>query len=272
MKFSPAFSVFAVLAGVLLMSLSPTPASADLVSREIPYKDGDTQLTGYFVYDDAIATPMPGVLVIHEWWGHNDYARKRADMLAKLGYAAFALDMYGTNKVADTPDDAKKLAGPFYENRGLMHTRALAGLAILKEQPQVDTTRLGAIGYCFGGTVALELARRGEDLKGVVSFHGGLAAPERAEPGRVKAQVLALNGGDDKMVTPEERANFVEEMKAAGVNFKSIDYPGALHAFTNPKATVIGERFNMPIAYNESADRQSWDEMQEFFTRLFARH
>lgn len=255
----------------LLLALAfSAPAAAEIVTKEVPYKDGETALTGYFAYDDAATAPLPGVIVIHEWWGHNEYARKRAEMLAKLGYAAFAIDMYGAGKSAATPDEAKALSSPFYENRALMHTRALAGLAALKGQPQVDATRLGAAGYCFGGTVALELARRGEDLKGVVSFHGGLSAPERAEPGRVKAQVLALNGGDDKMVQQEEKDNFIAEMKAAGVNFKSIDYPGATHAFTNPKATEIGERFGLPVAYNESADRQSWEEMGKFFARLFA--
>lgn len=256
-----------LLAATALLSL---PAQAEVVVREIPYQDGDVKLTGYFAYNDVSPVPMPGVLVVHEWWGHNEYARKRAEMLAGLGYAAFAADMYGTGVFADTPDEAKKLATPFYENRALMQTRALAGLNVLKAQQGVDSSRIGVVGYCFGGTVALELARRGEDLKGVVSFHGGLATPERAEPGRVKAQVLALNGGDDPMVKQEERDNFVAEMKAAGVNFKSVDYPGATHAFTNPKATEIGERFKLPVAYDEAADRLSWEAMKEFFARLFA--
>lgn len=256
-----------ILALLLALAFS-TPASAAIVTKEVPYKDGETELTGYFAYDDAATAPLPGVIVVHEWWGHNEYARKRAEMIAGLGYAAFAIDMYGTGKSAATPDEAKSLSSPFYENRALMHSRAVAGLNALKAQPQVDAARLGAVGYCFGGTVALELARRGEDLKGVVSFHGGLSAPERAEPGRVKAQVLALNGGDDPMVRQEEKDNFVAEMKAAGVNFKSIDYPGATHAFTNPKATEIGERFSLPVAYNEAADQKSWEEMKKFLGRL----
>ena len=186
---------------LLLVLALTTPASAKIVTKEIPYKDGKTQLTGYFAYDDAKRGPLPGVIIIHEWWGYNAYTRRRAEMLAGLGYAAFAIDMYGTNKAANNPAEATALSKPFYDNRGLMHTRALAGIEALKRQPKVDATRIGAVGYCFGGTVALELARRGEDLRGVAAFHAGLATPERAEPGRVKAQVLTLNGGNDAMVS-----------------------------------------------------------------------
>lgn len=256
----------------LAFILFALPAHAGVVTKEITYKDGDVELQGYFAYDDTAEGLRPGVIVVHEWWGFGEYAKKRAEMLAGLGYAALAIDMYGKGKFAENPDEAKKLSAPFYENRALMETRAQAGLAALKAQTQqVDPNRLAAVGYCFGGTVVLELARRGEDLKGVVSFHGGLATPERAEPGRVKAQVLALNGGDDPMVKQEEKDNFVAEMKAAGANFKNIDYPGATHAFTNPKATEIGERFKLPVAYNEAADKKSWEEMEKFLERLFVK-
>lgn len=252
-----------------LLLLFSAPARAELVAKEIAYKDGDVALTGYYVYDSAFTAPLPGVIVVHEWWGHNDYARRRADQLAGLGYAAFAVDMYGAGKIASNPQEATALSKPFYDDRKLMVSRAQAGLDTLLAQPQVDKTRLGAVGYCFGGTVALEMARKGVDLKGVVSFHGGLATPERAEPARVKAQVLALNGGADQMVKQEERDNFVSEMKSAGVTFKTVDYPDALHAFTNPKATEIGERFKIPVAYNADADKKSWAEMETFFARLF---
>lgn len=257
------------LAFLLLFLSGAAAAEARVVTKEINYSDGDAALLGYYAYDDAARVPMPGVIVVHEWWGHNDYARRRAEQLAELGYAAFAIDMYGKNVQAANPDEAGRLSKPFYEDRSLMQRRAIAGLKALKEQPEVDAARLGAIGYCFGGTVALELARAGEPLKGVASFHGGLAARERAEPGRVKAQVLVLNGGADKMVSQEERDNFVAEMKAAGVSFKAVEYPNATHAFTNPKATEIGRRFRMPVEYNESADRKSWEEMKNFFARLF---
>jgi dienelactone hydrolase len=253
----------------MMLLVFALPAEAAVVTRDIVYKDGDTELTGHFAYDDAAATPMPGVIVVHEWWGNNEYARRRARDLAALGYAAFAIDMYGTNRLATTPDQAMALSKPFRDDRGLMVRRAEAGLKTLLAQPQVDKERIGAIGYCFGGTTVLELARHGADLKGAVSFHGGLATPEAAEPGRVKAQVLALNGGDDKSVSEAEKQNFIKEMTAAGVTFKSIDYPGATHAFSNPEATEIGKKFNMPIAYDAAADAKSWEEMKKFFGLLF---
>jgi dienelactone hydrolase len=252
-----------------LALFAAAPASAAIVTRDIVYKDGDTGLTGHFAYDDAIKTPVPGVLVIHEWWGNNDYSRHRAEQLAGLGYAAFALDMYGTKKIAANPDEASKLSTPFHNDPALMVRRAEAGLRALEAQPQVDKTRVGAIGYCFGGSVALALARHGEDLKGVVSFHGNLATPTPAQPGHVKAEVLALNGADDQFVKKDEKDAFAREMTTAGVTYKSIDYPGATHAFTNPDATAIGKKFNLPIAYNADADHKSWDEMKAFFAQLF---
>ena len=254
----------------LLVILAATPAEAKLVTKDITYKDGDTELTGHYAYDDAAKAPMPGIVVVHEWWGNNDYSKHRAEQLAGLGYAALAIDMYGTSKTAANPDEAGKMSKPFYDDRSLMLRRAQTGLKTLSDQPEVDKSRLGVIGYCFGGAVALEMARRGEDVKGVVSFHGNLAAPEAAEAGRVKAQVLVLNGGDDKFVSQQERENFTKEMTAAGVTFRVVDYPGATHAFTNPDATETGKKFKLPIEYNESADKQSWDEMKKFFERLFA--
>jgi len=248
-----------------------TPASAALVTKDITYKDGNVTLTGHYAYDDAAKAPVPGVIVVPEWWGDNDYAHRRADQLAGLGYAAFAIDMYDNNKIAADPKEATALSKPFYDDRALMVRRAEAGLQTLEAQPQVDKTRLGAIGYCFGGAVALSLARNGDDLKGVVSFHGNLATPTPAVKGKVKAEVLALNGADDQFVKPDEKAGFVKEMMSAGVIYKSIEYPGATHAFTNPDATAMGKKFNLPIAYNADADKKSWDEMKAFFARLFAK-
>ncbi|MBI1215999.1 MAG: alpha/beta hydrolase [Alphaproteobacteria bacterium] len=251
--------------------LAAAPAQAALVKKEIRYKDGETALTGYLVYDDAAKTPAPGVLVAHEWWGYNDYAKTRADDLAKLGYVAFALDMYGTGKEGATPDEASALSKPFYEDRALMRRRAMAGLKVLEDQPQVDKTRLGAVGYCFGGAVVLELARAGADLKGVVSFHGNLSTPLPAQKGAVKAEVLELGGAEDKFVSQDEKQAFAQEMKNAGVAFAMKDYKGATHAFTNPAATAMGEKFNLPIAYNAKADEESWQAMKAFFARLFGR-
>jgi len=253
----------------LFLFFASTSAQAALVTKEIPYQDGDVKLTGYLAYDDSIKTPMPGILVIHEWWGYNDYVKMRAQMLAKLGYVAFAVNMYGTGVIANNPDEAKKLSEPFYNDRKMMRTRALAGMAVLTSQPMVDKSNLGVIGYCFGGTVALELARGGTEAKGIVSFHGGLSTPLLAQKGDIKAPVLALNGADDKFVSDKEKQTFRKEMTDAGVNFKSIEYPGATHAFTNPQATEIGQKFNMPIAYNKEADEKSWAEMRSFFAEVF---
>ncbi len=255
----------------IFLLLIITTAEAALVTKEIPYTDNNVKLNGYLVYNDSITpeNPAPGVLVIHEWWGLNDYARHRANMLAELGYVAFAIDMYGVGILAKTPEEAKKLSKPFLDDRNLMRRRAMAGLNILESLPFVDKTKIGVIGYCFGGTAALELARSGANMKGVVSFHGGLSTSLPAVAGKVKAKVLALNGADDPTVSATDRQTFEKEMKDADVNFKSIDYPGALHAFTNPDSTAIGKKYKLPIAYNETADKKSWKEMENFFTELF---
>lgn len=252
-----------------LLLLCATQAQAAIVTQEIPYKDGDVELTGFLAYDDTNPGKAPGVAIIHEWWGHNDYARSRAEQLAGLGFVAFAIDMYGTGKIAATPEEAGALSKPFYDDRMLMRKRAQAGIDVLKAQPQTDAGNIAVIGYCFGGTVALEVARGGADVKGVVSFHGGLATPMPAQKGVVKAQVLALNGKNDSLVPEADRAAFLEEMTAANVNFKAVDYPGAVHAFTNPAATEIGQKFNMPVAYNAEADKQSFADMRSFFAKIF---
>ena len=202
--------------------------------------------------------------------GHNDYARKRAEQLAALGYIAFAADMYGKGILATTPDEAKALSGPFYADRHLMRSRVLAALEVLKAQPGVDPSSLAVMGYCFGGSVALELARSGADIKGAVSFHGGLATDLPAKKDEVRAQILVLNGAADTFVPEAEKKAFADEMTAAGVSFKAIDYPGATHAFTNPAADDLAKKFALPIAYNQKADVDSWDEMAHFFRQIFA--
>lgn len=256
-----------LIAAFLLAGLQP--AQAKLVTKEIAYDQAGTKLKGYFVYDDAVKAPMPGVVLFHEWWGYNDYARSRAEQVAALGYAVFAADMYGEGKIAATPEEATKMSKPFYDSRELMRARAHAALQTLMAQPQVDTSKLAAMGYCFGGTVALELGRAKEPLKGIVSFHGGLATPEPAKTGDIKGDVLALNGADDEMVKADEKAAFEKEMNAGMVPHRTIEYPGAKHAFTNPDATEIGEKFNIPVAYNKEADEKSWEEMKTFYQRIF---
>lgn len=252
-----------ILSLALLFMLNT--AQAAIIEKEISYHDGDTKLTGYLAYDDAIQGARPGVLVIHEWWGLNDYARKRARQLAYMGYTAFAIDMYGDGTTADTPDGASALAKPFYENRDLMRKRALAGLNILKGQAEADAERVGIIGFCFGGTVALEMARASVDVRAVTAFHAGLTTPAPAQKDAVKAALLVLNGAADPMSPEKDRKAFADEMNAASANFRMIDYPGALHAFTNPAATAVGKKYNLPVAYDADADMQSWQEMANFF-------
>jgi dienelactone hydrolase len=254
--------------------LAAAPARAALVTKEISYKDGDVELLGYFAYDSE-KTPAPGVIIIPEWWGHNDYVRMRAEQLAALGYFAFAVDMYGKGVLAKTPDEATALSKPFYDDRTLMRRRARAGIAELKSLMQSMTVggsaadKIAAIGYCFGGTVALELARGKEPLKGVVAFHAGLSTPAPAASGSLTGEsVLALNGADDPMSPPDVRAAFVKEMKDGGANIQSIDYPGAKHAFTNPAATEIGQKFGLPVAYDAEADKKSFDEMKAFLVEV----
>ena len=242
---------------------------AAVVGEEITYQSDGVELKGYLAYDDEIAGKRPGVLVVHEWWGHNDYVRERARMLARLGYTALALDMYGDGKQAEHPDDAGKFASEVRSNMPEAEQRFRAALAQLRIHPTVEAEKIAAIGYCFGGGIVLEMARRGVDLDGVVSFHGSLATDSPAEKGEVKARVLVLNGEDDPFTKPEQIAAFKREMEAAGVDYTFINYPGAKHAFTNPDADKFGEKFNMPLAYNAEADKKSWAEMRRFFAELF---
>jgi dienelactone hydrolase len=256
---------------VVLTLLSCGLAWADLHREEVEYSANGTTMQGYLVYDASIEGPRPGVLVVHEWWGQNAYARKRAEMLAELGYVALAVDMYGDGQQATHPDDAGKFASAVRKNMDVGERRFLAAKQLLSGQPQANPDRVAAIGYCFGGGVVLEMARRGVDLDGVVSFHGSLTTEEPAQAGDVKAKVLVLNGADDPFVKPEQIAAFEQEMSAAGVEYEFINYPGALHGFTNPEATENGKKFGLPLAYDAQADQDSWKAMQGFLDRVFAK-
>ena len=257
---------FVLLFAVMLFSLN---SQAKIVTKTIPYTVNNIKMTGYYAYDDAIKGKRPGILVVHEWWGHNDYARKRVRMLAKLGYSAFSLDMYGTGKVADHPKDAKAFMMDVMSNMDNARLRYKEGLAVLKKQNNTDATRLGAIGYCFGGGIVLDMARQGVDIKGVASFHGSVAAKQPAQKGKVKASILVLNGADDPFVKQEQIEAFKKEMKNANASFEFVNYPGAKHSFTNPIADSVGKKFKMPLAYNKEADEKSWAAMQAFFNKLF---
>lgn len=245
-------------------------AGMDLHEQQIQYEaDGDT-LNGYLVYDNSIEGKRPGVLVVHEWWGQNEYARERARMLAELGYTAFALDMYGKGKLAQHPDDAGKFATEAMQHMDVSTARFMAALGLLKSNQTVDPSRIAAIGYCFGGGIVIQMAVRGVDLRGVVSFHGLLPQGLELDPTRIKAKILVCNGADDPLNPKDQVDIFNTTMEDAGIDYQFRNYPGAVHSFTNPMADSLGKKFNMPLAYNEAADHQSWEEMKEFFGRIFA--
>jgi dienelactone hydrolase len=250
-----------VLAAGLIVAAAAA-AQAEVRTEVVEYTDGDVTLEGYMAWDNLYVGKRPGVLVAHEWMGHNPYVRKRAEQLARLGYVAFALDMYGKGVLAKDAKEAAALAGKFRENRKLMRTRASAGLEVLRKHPLVDGARLAAIGYCFGGTVVLELARSGADLRSVVTFHGSLDTPTPQDARNIRGKVLALHGGDDPFVTPAQVAAFEEEMRKGGVDWQLFVYGGAVHSFTNPDS---GNDNSKGLAYNERADRRSWKAMKTFF-------
>ena len=260
-----------IVAGILLLVLGLTWAQAGIKTKEVTYEADGVSLKGFIAYDDAVEGRRPGILVVHEWWGQNEYARTRARMLAGLGYVAMALDMYGDGRQAEHPEDAGKFASAVMSNMPLMRARFNAALETLKADPHVDVERLGAIGYCFGGGVVLNMARTGVPLKGIVSFHGSLGTSEPAAKGRVKAKLLVCNGADDSFVSPEAIAAFRKEMDEAGADYRFINYEGAVHAFTNPAATENGKKFGLKLAYNEKADKESWEEMKEFFSSVFSK-
>ncbi|MEW8014597.1 MAG: dienelactone hydrolase family protein [Candidatus Sedimenticola endophacoides] len=259
-----------ILLGMLLCAL-PAASQAAVVGEEVVYRLGDDRFQGYVAYDDGLPGRRPGVLVVHEWWGHNGYARRRAEMLAQLGYTALAVDMYGEGRQAEHPADAKKFSAAVKANMEMAAARFQAGVERLRAHPTVDSGRLSAIGYCFGGGIVLEMARRGAELDAVASFHGSLTTTSPATPGVVRAQVLVFNGAADPMVKPEHVDAFRAEMEAAGVRYSLTDYPGARHAFTNPEADALGERFSMPIAYHAEADQASWAALVEALAGIYPR-
>ena len=248
----------------VLVFFATVPAWGAIKEQEVAYKAGEVTLKGYMAYDDAAKGRRPGVLVVHEWWGHNEHARDSARKLAKAGFVGFALDMYGDGKLATHPKDAGAMSGEVRKDLGLMQTRFDAARDFLRQQPTVNPARIGVIGYCFGGAVALEMARLGEDLPAVVTFHGVLSTEYPAQKGKVKSRILVLTGADDPFVPKKQVDGFVKEMKSAGAKFKVISYPGAKHSFTNPAATETGQKFNIPLAYNPAVDKKSWSEAQKF--------
>jgi len=245
--------------------LAAASAQAAIRTEKVEYRHGGVVFEGYLAYDDAVQGKRPGVLVVHEWYGLNDYAKGRARQLAELGYVALAADMYGGGKVATTADEAGALAGALRKDRPLLRTRAAAALDALGKSPLVDPARLAAIGYCFGGGTVLELARSGAELQGVVSFHGNLDTPDPADARNIKCKVLVCHGANDPLVTPEQVLAFQKEMRDAGVDWQMNLYGGAVHSFTNPAS---GSDPSKGVAYNAEADRRSWEAMKSFFGEI----
>ncbi len=243
--------------------------TSSLITKEISYSSDGTTLKGFLAYDNSKKGKRPGIIVVHEWWGQNQYARDRAKMLAKLGYIAFAIDMYGNGKTVDHPADAGKFAMAVMQKMDTAKARFNAGLKLLKEQPQTDTSKIAAIGYCFGGGIVLRMALEGDNLDGVVSFHGDLPTEAIKNPENVKANILVCNGEDDPFNPKKKVDAFEKVMDAAKIKYQLINYPGAKHSFTNPAADSLGKKFNLPLAYNREADINSWNEMQEFFNKIF---
>ena len=254
-----------IFAGGLALACA-LAARAQLHTETIEYKQGGKVLQGYLAYDEAIAGLHPGVLIVHQWKGLGDYEKKRAEMLARLGYVAFAVDIYGKGIRPKDAQAAGAEAGKYKQNRQLLRARVQAGLAVLQKQERADPKRIAAIGYCFGGTTVIELARSGADIAGVVSFHGGLDSPTPADGKNIKCKVLALHGGDDPFVPAKDLAAFEDEMRSAKVDWQLVKYGGAVHSFTDWNATDN----KLPgAAYNESADRRSWEAMKQFFAEIF---
>jgi dienelactone hydrolase len=251
---------------LLLAAAWACSASAKIVTKSVEYKDGDTTLEGFLVYDDAGTGARPGVLVVHQWMGLTDYEKHRAEMLAQLGYVAFCADIYGKDARPKDGGQAGAEATKYKTDRALLRQRVNAGLEELKKNPMVDKSRVAAIGYCFGGTTVIELARSGADIAGVVSFHGGLDSPTPADGKNIKCKVLAYHGADDPFEKASDLAAFEDEMRAANVDWRLIKYGGAVHSFTQPTA---GNDNSKGAAYNEKADRRSWEEMKNFFAEIF---
>ncbi|HZM34407.1 MAG TPA: dienelactone hydrolase family protein [Burkholderiales bacterium] len=253
----------------LLAIATTLPGVAAVKEEPVTYKDGDTTLKGFIVYDEARKGRRPGIVVVHEWWGITQHTRDEARKFAEQGYTAFVADMYGDAKTADNPKDASGLMKGLMGDSAGMQSRFNAARAQLAKHSTVDAKKIGASGYCMGGAVVLNMARAGADLRGVAAFHANLTPQTPAAAGKVKSKVLVLNGADDPFVKPDSIEAFRKEMEAAKVDYRFINYPGAVHAFTNPAATEAGRKFNLPLAYNAEVDKQSKAEARKFFAAAF---
>ena len=244
------------------------PVEIVLKGEEVTYATDSTQLKGYMAYNKSLKEKRPGILIVHEWWGHNDYVRERADMLAALGYTALAVDMYGDGKQADHPDDAGKFAMSVMTNLPEAEARFNAALELLKQQDSVDPDKIAAIGYCFGGSVALTMANNGADLDAVAAFHSGVQLPVMPNE-KLKARVLVCNGGADTFIPKESIESFKQAMDSIGANYQYISYPGVVHSFTSKAADTNGEKFGLPLKYDADADEKSWNSLQAMLKEVF---
>lgn len=252
------------LPSILGTCLLATALPAEIREEPVEYRSGDTVCQGWRVYDTAKPGPQPGVLIVHQWTGLSDYEKMRARMVAELGYTVFAADIYGKG-IRPQPPAAGQEAGKYKGNRALYRERLNAALEAMRRDSHADPNRIAAIGYCFGGTGVIELARSGADVRGVVSFHGGLDSPSPADGKKIKGKVLALHGADDPFVPAKDLAAFEAEMRSANVDYQLVQYPGAVHSFTQKMA---GNDNSKGAAYNAEADAKSWEAMKEFLQKV----
>lgn len=256
----------AIIAGALCAFAVVTGANAEIKEVPVTYSDGTTTMKGFVVYDDASTAKRPGIIMVHEWWGITPHIHNEAKKYAAQGYTAFIADMYGDAKTADNPKDAGALSGGVMKDPKAMESRFNAAKAALAKQATVNPDRIGAVGYCFGGAVVINMARTGADLKAVAGFHASLGLNTPAPgPGTIKAKILILNGAADPFVKREQYDTLKKELDAAKANYQVIEYPGAVHAFTNPEATALGEKFKLPLKYDANADQASKAEAAKLF-------
>jgi dienelactone hydrolase len=257
---------------IFIMTMTTTlfaekSSTSKIKEQIITYSVGNIDYKGFLAYVENLKGTRPAILIVPEWWGLNDYTKMRARKLAELGYVAFAVDMFGNGKIAENPTEAQSLTKSFYSNPQLSKLILEAALVKIKALKETDGSKILAIGYCFGGSVVLNCAKLGMDFKGVVSFHGGLKGVP-ADKNLLKAKILVCHGGDDKFVSQSDVNTFKHHLDSIGADYKLIVYPNATHAFTNPASTETGKKFNMPIAYNEKADKDSWNDMKLFFKSI----
>jgi len=257
-----------IIISVLVVVALGAMAEAKVFTEEVSYEHDQVRLIGYLAYDDALKEKRPGVLVVHEWWGLNEYAKKRARQLAGMGYVAFAVDMYGEGKVTTHPEQAGEWTKMITGNVSGWQERANAGLEVMRKDPRVDPERIAAIGYCFGGATVQQMAYSGADLRGVASFHGSPLPVQEEQVKRVKAKILFLHGASDPLIKEAQIQSYVEAMNKSGLDWQMVFYGGAKHSFTNPDADKAGME---ALKYHASADKRSWEHMKVFFEEVLSK-